>query len=103
MTEQAHYIASGTVISGKEEVSGEYAFRLKLTKVLKGKPVEILDLHSPADSCGMRIPVGQSVDVVAFPRRNSTDGKLYINSCSLLCAHENGMFDRLRKNGRPVQ
>jgi hypothetical protein len=95
--DRAAYVFSGKVISVSKEASGAPVFQIQLTRILKGAPAKIITLHTMAGSCGVSFREGEAVEVIAG---RGKDGTIGTQSCALVCG--SGVFDLLRKNGRPV-
>lgn len=68
--------------------------RLKVTKLLKGKPADILTVYSAISPsmCGVGFEPGQTEDVLAFREK---DGKLHVSLCAQYCGRGDGAFKGL--------
>jgi hypothetical protein len=111
---KADYVFRGTVIStsgddlnercqqpsakcSDDVIENGRTAKLKVTKLLKGKPADVLTVYSAISPsmCGVGFEPGQTTNLLAFRQK---DGKLHVSGCSQSCGSRAGAFNGLEGN-----
>ena len=108
---EADYVFRGTVLSTSGDdldekcqqplakcddylIESGRAATLKVTKLLKGKPADVLTVYTAISPsmCGVGFGPGQTADLLAFREK---DDKLHVSACAQYCGRIDGAFKGL--------